>query len=188
MLVLAFVGAVTGVASLAASGSWLLLAGSAVVGGGAVGMLGRLARPRSAEPVARPVVATLPSPNLYDHAEHVAPALQRPARPTWTPQPLPKPLHLSRGTIAASTMASMDAATELRRAAARAEIDRKAAELTPDVAPLRPAVPVAPDRFETPVATAPAAPSRYAAMGVIDGLGGGAIDLDAALRRRRAAS
>ena len=58
---------------------------------------------------------------LYDHADDDA---VPEARPTWTPQPLPKPLHLSRGTIAASAMASIDAATELRRAAARAEIER----------------------------------------------------------------
>ncbi|MFF1878516.1 hypothetical protein [Leifsonia sp. NPDC058230] len=195
VLVLAFIGGGIGVASLAATGSWLLLAACAVVGVGAVGMLARLARPQRTASVVRPVVATPRAPSLYDHAEHVAPARQQPVRPTWTPQPLPKPLHLSRGTIAASTMASMDAATELRRAAARAEIDRKAAELAPDIAPLRPAVPLIPtvpalpERREAPVATAPAsAPSRYAAMGVVDGLGEGAIDLDAVLRRRRAAS
>ncbi|HEV7811520.1 MAG TPA: hypothetical protein VGO99_01050 [Leifsonia sp.] len=189
VLVLAFVGAVIGVASLAATGSWLLLAASGAVGAGSVGMLGRLARPQSADRVARPVITAPLAPNLYDHAEHVAPARERPVRQTWTPQPLPKPLHLSRGTIAASTMASMDAATELRRAAARAEMDRKAAELAPDIAPLRPAVPLAPVRVEAPAPAAPAsAPSRYAAMGVVDGLSGGAIDLDAVLRRRRAAS
>ncbi|WP_431277804.1 hypothetical protein [Leifsonia poae] len=189
VLVLAFIGAVAGVATLATTGAWVLLAVSGVVGIGAIGMLGRLARPRSVETAARSVVAAPQAPNLYDQADHVVAERQRPVRQTWTPQPLPKPLHLSKGTIAASTMASMDAATQLRRAAARAEIDRRAAELTPDVAPLRPAVALAPERVETPVATAPAAvPSRYAAMGVVDGLDAGAIDLDAALRRRRAAS
>jgi hypothetical protein len=114
-------------------------------------------------------------------------------------------LHLSRGTIAASAMASIDAATELRRAAAQAEIDRRAAELVPDGMPAVPVapfilVPIAPvaavatlrpaaaTASESRIAPVAAAPNRYAAMGVVDGLDDGAIDLDAVLRRRRAAS
>ncbi|HEV7184688.1 MAG TPA: hypothetical protein VGN33_09335 [Leifsonia sp.] len=190
ILVLAFVGALSGAVLLATAGAWLLLAGSALVGAGAIGMLARLARPDAVEPVVRARVTAPPASRLYDHADHdVVPVRQRPVSvPSWTPQPLPKPLHLSRGTIAASAMASLDAATELRRAAARAEIDRKATELVPAVAPLRQTMPVAPDRIESPVATAP---SRYASMGVIDGLPEAtqvAIDLDAVLLRRRAAS
>jgi hypothetical protein len=207
VLVLAVIGVFAGVPALIASGGWLLLGTSAVVGIAAIGMLARLANPRSVETVAHTQRLAPAAPALYDDAQHEARVEPRAARQTWTPQPLPKPLHLSRGTIAASAMASIDAASELRRAAARAEIDRRAAELVPDgmpsapaafvpvpvapVATLRPAAVlssdsrVAPDSRLAPVASAP---DRYAAMGLVDGVGDGAIDLDAVLRRRRAAS
>ncbi|SMH32570.1 hypothetical protein SAMN06295885_0753 [Rathayibacter oskolensis] len=99
--------------------------------------------------------------------------------PSWTPQPLPKPLYLSRGTVAASAMASIDAVERLRAAAAEAELAQRAAAAAPEVAPIR-----------TPKATAPApeAPrpsSRFASMGVVEGVD--AIDLDQALQRRRGA-
>ncbi|MFF1572991.1 hypothetical protein ACFVWR_09600 [Leifsonia sp. NPDC058292] len=200
VLTVALVGVFGGLAAVIVSGAWLLLAASTVVGAAAIGMLGRLARPQQAETVGRAQRIAPAAPALYDDAQHEVRVEARAPRQTWTPQPLPKPLHLSRGTIAASAMASIDAATELRRAAARAEIDRKAAEFAPDgspsvtlaplapiapVAPLRPAAAVAPQVPVAPVATAS---NRYAAMGVVDGLSDGAIDLDAVLRRRRAAS
>ncbi|GAA1439101.1 hypothetical protein GCM10009617_02670 [Leifsonia poae] len=204
VLVLSVVGLVAGVTALVTAGAWPLFATSAVLALGSLGMLGRLARPQTVEQAARPRVAAPTAQSLYDHAELDAaqPQVQRRRQETWTPQPLPKPLHLSRGTIAASAMASIDAATELRRSAARAEIDRRVAELAPEATPLRPAVsapnvapnipsaPVAPERPSMPIATAPGVtvPSRYASMGLVDGLGDGTMDLDAVLRRRRAAS
>ena len=57
----------------------------------------------------------------------------------WTPQPLPKPLHLSRGTIAAMAMASIEAAAELKRAAADAEVARRVEQLEPVVPSIVPA-------------------------------------------------
>jgi len=91
-----------------------------------------------------------------------------------------------------------------RFAAVRAEFERKAAEVVapaPAPVPLRPVAPVAP---AASVARAPsasvaaaapaapvaeqAAPSRYASMGVLDEVGASGMDLDAVLRRRRAAS
>jgi hypothetical protein len=177
----------------------MLFAASVVVAVASVGMLGRLARTRHRVPAARPVAAAPVAAALYDHADdEVVPQV----RPTWTPQPLPKPLHLSRGTIAASAMASIDAATELRRAAARAELEERAARLAPEVMPLRPAVPVAVPAAPAaaapghgasgPAASAPAASvhaadPRFAAMGLVDDVDASSIDLDAALRRRRAA-
>jgi hypothetical protein len=132
--------------------------------------------------VARPVAAAPVAAQLYDHADdEVVPEV----RPTWTPQPLPKPLHLSRGTIAASAMASIDAATELRRAAARAELEERAARLAPEVTPLRPQVPVAIPAVASQAQQAPADP-RFAAMGLVDDVDLSSMDLDAALRRRRA--
>lgn len=197
-LVLGLGGVVAGTAVLLETGAWILPAASAVLAVAAGGMLTRLSRPQptvSAAPIASSGVPRVHA--LYDDAEHDA----RPeARPTasWTPRPLPKPLHLSEGTIAAAAMASIDAATELRRAAARAEFERRAAEVAPVPAavPLRPVagVPAAATAASAPAAVvaappaASAAPSRYAAMGIIDPAGDPAIDLDAVLRRRRAAS
>ena len=171
----------------------MLLAASGVVAVASIGMLGRLARVRRGPAVVRPVAAAPVAARLYDHADdEVVPD----ARPTWTPQPLPKPLHLSRGTIAASAMASIDAATELRRAAARAEIEERAARLAPEVTPLRPPVPVAVPaavslartgvQGENAVPSRPAADPRFAAMGLVGDMDTASIDLDAALRRRRA--
>ncbi|QHC67324.1 hypothetical protein GSU68_12625 [Rathayibacter sp. VKM Ac-2759] len=109
-------------------------------------------------------------------AEEEAPVT---AEARWTPQPLPKPLYLSRGTVAASAMASIDAVERLRAAAAEAELAQRAAAAAPEVAPIR-----AP-RAAAPAPEAPRPSSRFAAMGVVEGVD--AIDLDQALQRRRGA-
>ncbi|PPF70803.1 hypothetical protein C5C18_03100 [Rathayibacter tritici] len=100
-------------------------------------------------------------------------------RASWTPRPLPKPLYLSRGTVAASAMASIDAVERLRTAAAEAELAQRAAANAPEVAPLRAPRAAA----SAPEAHRPS--SRFASMGVVDGVD--AIDLDQALQRRRGA-
>lgn len=192
MLLAAMVAVGWGTVQLAAGGSWLILALSGGAMLGCIGVLGRLAtagRRNSAAASSQPEVAsTVPERDYpYDHAEVEPPVV---ARSTWTPTPIPKPLYQSPGSIAASSMASLDAAVELRRAAARSELAERAARLTPQPTPLR-----------RPVASALAASApdasgagRFALMGRIDDLGGvdetqGAVlDLDAALRRRRAAS
>ncbi|MGN7798186.1 hypothetical protein [Leifsonia sp. 22587] len=207
VLVAGLTGLVSGAVVLFETGAWLL----AVASAGAVmlsgWMLGRLARPQRPVASAQPLVRTSPiAPELYDDAQHDLPVQER-LKQSWTPRPLPKPLHLSPGTVAAAAMASVDAAAELRRAAARAEFERKAAEVAPPApqpVPLRvvaaaPAavapVGVAPVAVAgSPVAAAPVAvapepvPSRYASMGVLDDVDTGSMDLDAVLRRRRAAS
>lgn len=108
---------------------------------------------------------------------------------SWTPQPLPKPLHLSRGTIAATAMASIEAAAQLKRAEAGDDIARRVAELEPEVPVVRPKAPAAassglarPDERR-----AVAGPSAYASMGIIGDADPGFADLDAVLRRRRQA-
>ncbi|GLI28192.1 hypothetical protein ARHIZOSPH14_24340 [Agromyces rhizosphaerae] len=132
----------------------------------------------------------------------------------WTPQPLPKPLVLSRGTIAATAMASIEAAEQLRRAASEAELEQRAAAMRPDVtsiaarvtggygsriagreaaAPARsdghaaPVRPPQPHGGASAVEEAAAPPSRYASMGVVGDTEPGLTDLDAVLRRRRVA-
>lgn len=206
VLVAGLIGLVSGTVVLFETGAWLL----AVASAGAVAlsgwMLGRLARPERATAVAQPLVRTsVVAPELYDDAQHDDVPVQERLRQSWTPRPLPKPLHLSPGTVAAAAMASVDAAAELRRAAARAEFERKAAEVVP---PAPVAAPVPLRAVERPVAmstassavasavastvaSAPAAatvPSRYASMGILDEADTGSMDLDAVLRRRRAAS
>lgn len=109
----------------------------------------------------------------------------------WTPQPLPKPLHLSRGTIAASVMASIAEAEQLKRAAAEAELAERAGRMEPQVPVLRaPATSAAPTppqgvRAEPITAADPANP--YARMGIVGAAEPGIGDLDLVLRRRRTA-
>ncbi|MEO8908412.1 MAG: hypothetical protein ABI310_10130 [Microbacteriaceae bacterium] len=192
LLVVGLIAAVWGLAlALAATGSWLVPAGSAIVMAAAVVNLGRLARAGRSQRVTVAMPAAPAASELFDHAAHDEPA---PAvAGTWTPRPLPKPLYQSPGSVAASAMASVDAVTRLRRAAATAELDRRAAELAevlaPEVTRLTPRPGSKPAASGTPVAVLaqPEGPNRYARMGVVDDVEAGALDLDAALRRRRAA-
>lgn len=105
----------------------------------------------------------------------------------WTPQPLPRPLHLSRGTIAATAMASIEAAAELKRAAADAEVARRVEELEAPVPTIAPAPAAADARPAVPSARRAAPESPYARMGIVDDPRPGFDDLDAVLRRRRQA-
>ncbi|WP_308465767.1 hypothetical protein [Rathayibacter soli] len=199
LLAVGLVAAVVGGGlALAAGVSWLVPAGAAIVVVGALGNLGRLARSvRPAQSAVRehaPRVAT----EIFDHAVSEEPA--RTSGGTWTPRPLPKPLYQSPGSIAASAMASVDAVTRLRRAAAAAELDRRAAEIAERLAPtVVPLTHLAPRQtpVSEPARVPPSAPpqvplreasSRYARMGMLDDIEPDALDLDAALRRRRAAS
>jgi hypothetical protein len=225
--IVAFVaGALSGwVLGLLALGAALFL--------GALVMLARLAkRVTDARAATRSLArGAVTGGALYDHAEYDVEAAQLAeaeaevaAAEPWTPQPLPRPLHLSRGTVAAATMASISAAAELRRAAGRAELEERAAALAaqrgPRIAKLVPAKPAAQAgragvlgghlgtdmapvpvsaqagqqpaaRNEAPAAAAPAqasvAPdSRYARMGIVGDADAPALNLDEALRRRRA--
>ena len=169
-----------------AFGATFLIAG---VGAGgvivALGLLARLARVRvpsvlAAAPVAAPESVPfepieLAEPEAEDHG--------------WVPRPLPKPLHLSRGTIAAMAMASVEAAAELKRAELDAEVARRVERLEPAVPSIAPAAVASAEPAE-PAASArerlePASP--YARMGIIDDAAPGFDDLDAVLRRRRQA-
>ncbi len=108
----------------------------------------------------------------------------------WVPQPLPRPLHLSRGTIAAMAMASIDAAAELKRAEVGDDIARRAAELEPELPVIAPAAQAAASAARvstTPPVRDDAPVSPYARMGIVDEAQPGFDDLDAVLRRRRQA-
>lgn len=174
--------AILGIPALLQAGAWTgSVIGMALIAA-SLWALSRLARTARSARVVRvaPVVATVEAPRFEPVQLEETPAETH----TWTPQPLPRPLYLSRGTIAQTAMASVDAAAELRRAAAESEIARRAAEIAaekaPEVTPLpRPAARSA--------AAPAAAPSRFASMGIVGDTAPGMSDLDAVLRRRRAA-
>lgn len=193
---IAFAALVTIVAGLIASAfgaSLLIPAAGGVALVGAVTGLVRLATSRPT-----PVAATAPVAPVaqeFEPIEFVEPEAEAEAE-GWTPRPLPKPLHLSRGTIAATAMASIEAAAELKRAESEARLAKRAEEITPRVPKLAPAAsapaPEVPARRDAGAtvgraASAADAANPYARMGFVDETRPGIDDLDAVLRRRRAA-
>jgi len=166
---------VAGAASAAAVTVAIL--GSGVVVSAFVGLT-VLARTRVAQPVvrARSVPASQPfEPVELAETESVVEG--------WVPQPLPRPLTLSRGTIAATAMASIEAAAELQRLAQEAERAKRIQELATPVPTIVPAASV--DEIEVETVAEPV--SRYAGMGVVGAPQRRFDDLDAVLRRRRQA-
>jgi hypothetical protein len=195
VLLIGLVAAVAG-ATLLATGAWTLLAGGLVAAVAALATLGRLAAvSRAARAPRTPTDADAAvtgrargtaqpfEPVHFDEAPVAQPS-------PWTPQPLPKPLHLSPGSIAQAAMASVDAAAQLRQAAAEAELQRRAAAMAEAIAPseVTPITrPVVARASAAAAKSAPAAaPSRFANMGIIGDTEPGMTDLDAVLRRRRA--
>lgn len=154
----------------------------------AVAGIAGLARVRPA--VTAPVAAAAPLAET-ESFEPIELPEEAPGAQGWTPQPLPRPLHLSRGTIAATAMASIDAAAELKRAATVAEVARRAERLEPAMPTIVPAAATA----SAPASTRAAASdhpvktpsSPYARMGIVEDPRPGFGDLDAVLRRRRQA-
>ncbi|MGY4857841.1 hypothetical protein [Cryobacterium sp. AP23] len=193
VLLIGLVVAVVG-ATLLSAGTWTLLAGGLVAAVLALTTLGRLAAvsrsaraPRTVEnPDAvatgrrAPATGQRFEPVHFDEAPVAQPS-------PWTPQPLPKPLHLSPGSIAQAAMASVDAAAALRQAATEAELQRRALAMAEAIAPsevtpiTRPVV----ARAAAAKAAPQAAPSRFANMGIIGDTEPGMTDLDDVLRRRR---
>jgi hypothetical protein len=183
---------VAGILPIVLAGSWTMLALGSVTVALSLGALSRLARTARAARVVgvQARTAFVPAPRFEPvQLEETAPAVAH----TWTPQPLPRPLHLSRGSIAQTAMASVDAAAELRKAAAEAELARRAAALVAQqsagVTPIaRPAVARAAVGAAGAAGAAGApAPSRFASMGIVGDTAPGMADLDAVLRLRRAA-
>ncbi|MWB97480.1 hypothetical protein [Agromyces seonyuensis] len=175
----------------------ILLDGGLVVGGILIGAgslfalfawsgLRTLARRRITAPAAVPAVPAAPTVERSTAADDEPFDVDagEGEEHAWTPQPLPRPLTLSRGTVAAMAMASVEEAARLTAATKSAEFERRAAELEPEV----PALPAAAERRE-PEPEAPAAPaatlSPYARMGYVDESAAGFEGLDSVLARRR---
>jgi len=170
-------------AGTAGSASWLIVAGGAAFGitGIAVRRRADARGARRAPAAAAPVTATA--------AERAEPAR---AQRAWTPVPVPAPLYLSRPEPQ-SVRPDRDLTAQLRAAALLAERALRDAHEAPEVVPFRRPQPTAPDRTAPDRTAAPvespalrrAAPSRWAAMGRLDGHDAAAPDLDEVLRRRR---
>jgi hypothetical protein len=172
----------------AVSGTWLVLATATIAGISASAMLSRLAeRSRARSTEHAPATRTAAERRRVVRSSE-APAAQQTAQVSWTPVPVPKPMYLARNNpLEAAVAAARHAGeidTELRVAAESAERALRAntaamaaatreAELARDAKPVT--VPAAP------------APNRFAGMGIVD-IDGSALDLDAALARRRRAS
>jgi hypothetical protein len=184
VLLASIVAAGFGVGQWMMSASWFLLASASAVAIGSFALLGRMAAVgRARAELVRGLRAqpqTLTAPRLHDQAQG-----ERATESTsWTPVPVPKPLYLSRPQIDRAVAASLDAAAELRNAAAEAERRLREAHESPEVTPIiRPAATAA-----RPTATQPAKPSRFAGMGYLGEIEGTTTDLDAVLQRRRASA
>ena len=162
----------------AGAGSWLVFAAGALLGVSGVAVRRRL----DARNAGRPSVVDSRSASPL-----VERAVSAPRERGWTPVPVPAPLYLSHPE-AQPVRPAMDLAAQLRAAALASERAVRAAHEAPEVLPFRPQRPAAPDRTAAPVespAMLRAAPSRWAAMGRVDGTDAAAPDLDEVLRRRR---
>ena len=140
-----------------------LAAGGAVTSVALLGRLARVSRSRAVVAVAAPARAVRKTSSApVAAAEPVA------KRVSWTPVGVPKPLYQSRTVIQQPAFDSAAVVAEMRAAAAAADAAIRAAQASPEVAPIE-----------------RAAPSRFAAMGLVDSGPAAAPDLDAVLRRRR---
>lgn len=167
-------------AGTAGSGAWLVLAGGALLGVAGVSIRRRIDTRTAGE-------ASLAQPRTASAA--VERAASAPATRAWTPVPVPAPLYLSRPEPQLVKSAT-NLAAELRAAALASERALRDAHEAPEVVPFRRQRPAAPEPAAAPVespAMRRAAPSRWAAMGRVDGTDAAAPDLDEVLRRRRSA-
>ena len=177
-LLLALLTVVGGLIAAAFGASLLIAAIAGALAVAAFSGIVALARVRVARaPVAVPVAV---APEVFEPID----LPEASADEGWTPQPLPRPQHLSRGTIAATAMASIEAAAELKRVEAAAAVARRAEQLAPDVPKLRPAASAAAPK--EPAGPTSEAANPYARMGIVDDAQPAFDDLDAVLRRRRA--
>ena len=173
-----FAGLATGItqgvflATVGASAfAWAVLAFSAVAVMTSFAMLTRLAavtRARADEPV--PV--TVPVARRVVMSEPLV--QQAPAdavETSWTPVPVPKPLYLGRPETPTVVFEATSIAQSLADAAADAERELRIAQASPEVTPIRPRT----------------APSRFAAMGIVEESTDERPDLNEVLRRRRVA-
>ena len=173
-----FAGLATGITQgvfLATTGAsafaWAVLAFSAVAVMTSFAMLSRLAVVTRARAVA-PAVVTVPVARRVVMSEPLV--QQAPAdvvETSWTPVPVPKPLYLDRPVTPTVVFEATSIAQSLADAAADAERELRIAQVSPEVTPIRPRT----------------APSKFAAMGIVEESHDERPDLNEVLRRRRVA-
>ena len=150
--------------------TWLVVALGGVVAVTSIALLARLSavsRARASVPV---VAAPVRAPRRVASRPVVAEAAPTVER-SWTPVGVPKPLYQSRSVAPQPAFDAAAVVAEMRTAAAASDAALRAAAAAPEVAPIE-----------------RAAPSRFAAMGVVEVADAPAPDLDAVLRRRRASA
>ncbi len=167
-------------AGTAGPGSWLVVAAGAALGVTGIAVRRHLDARRG---LRAPIAAASVKASVAERAE--------PARATrdWTPVRIPAPLYLSRPEPQL-VQPSLDLASQVRAAALASERALRGAHEAPEVVPFRRQRPAAPEPAAAPVespAMRRAVPSRWAAMGRVDGTDAAAPDLDEVLRRRRSA-
>jgi sRNA-binding protein len=135
--------------------------------------------------VTRRVVAPA---SVFDQGARPAPPLR-----SWTPQPVPRSLQQSPGSVAAGVVAQQQAADARRQAMAeQAYVARVSASRRAEP-PISPAElveastrdAVSASRRAEPVEAATPPASRFAGLGIVDDADTGSFDLDSALQRRR---
>lgn len=191
MTLLAIIGGA--VAAVVAAWAWVAFAGFVVVSG--VTLLVGLARASRRRTAGGGAVRARSTQGFVDLAADTPAGRVAAARRDWTPVPLPKPLYLEHpgdaplapsapAAVPAASAPQVDHAALLAAAAAEAESAQRAAA----PAAQSPATPAAPSAPMAPAAVASDEPvSRFARMGLVDGLPTEAPDLDEVLQRRRAA-
>ena len=170
-LLVTLAGVITGIVILVNGGSWEILAISCIAFAAALVIQEAIVTKTSSTDATQVVTPT--RSELYDHSL----AVRHNSSRQWTPTQLPKPLHLSEGTLAQAVVQSQIAAERMRQSAAEsALVERMNLEDPPSV----PVVSVPQAQPSTDVS------SRLAQMGVVEETAPASLDLDEVLRRRRA--
>jgi hypothetical protein len=128
--------------------------------------------------VTRRVVAPA---SVFDQGARPAPPLR-----SWTPQPVPRSLQQSPGSVAAGVVAQQQAADARRQAMAeQAYVARVSASRRAELVEASTRDAVSASRRAEPVEAATPPASRFAGLGIVDDADTGSFDLDSALQRRR---
>mgnify|MGYP000676911448 FL=1 len=170
-------GVVAGIVILANGGSWETLAISCISFAIAL-VIQEVVVSASAPAEVAPANANRFASDVFDQGYFKA----APAARTWTPTQLPRPLHLSEGTLAQAVVQSQLAADRMRQNAQESALVERMSMDQAGLENLRRSVPATP--VQAPVADSVTA--RLAGMGVVAEAESAQLDLDAVLRRRRA--
>ncbi|MFA9277747.1 MAG: hypothetical protein ACEQR4_07985, partial [Rhodoluna sp.] len=170
-------GVVAGILILANGGSWETLAISCISFAIAL-VIQEVVVSSSATAELAPANANRLASDIFDQGYYKA----APAARTWTPTQLPRPLHLSEGTLAQAVVQSQLAADRMRQYAQESALVERMSMDQAGLENLRRSVPATP--VQVPVADSVTA--RLAGMGVVAETESASLDLDAVLRRRRA--